>query len=222
MIGTNTLTRRVVFVVATLVVAFAAVMRADRRESAPSRTTFATFPMQLGHWQGIEQPPLAPDVLAVLGVTDYITRVYVSPDKAAVGLYSGYWNSQRQGDTIHSPLNCLPGAGWEPMEHSMMTLPDPRAAGNSITVNRVLIQKGLDRQLVLYWYQSHDRIVASEYWGKVYLVSDAVLLNRTDGALVRVTARVAGDGPDAIQSAETVAVNFVKTLLPALHGYLPS
>jgi EpsI family protein len=222
MIGTNTLTKRVVFVVATLVVAFAAVMRADRRESAPPRTTFATFPMQLGNWRGIEQPPLAPDVLAVLGVTDYITRVYVSPDQKAVGLYSGYWNSQRQGDTIHSPLNCLPGAGWEPVQHSIMTLPDPRAAGSSITVNRVLIQKGLDRQLVLYWYQSHDRIVASEYWGKVYLVSDAVLLNRTDGALVRVTARVNGDGPDAIPSAETVAVDFVKTLLPALHGYLPS
>lgn len=214
---------RVLVVMFSLLAAAGAVARADRREAAPPRTQFATFPMTLGKWQGVQLQPLTPDVLAVLGVTDYLTRAYVSPERTSVGLYSGYWNSQRQGDTIHSPMNCLPGAGWEPVENSRMSIADPRnPTGPPIPINRVVIQKGLDRQLVLYWYQSHDRIVASEYWGKVYLVADAVTMNRTDGALVRVTTRIAGDNSAAVAAAERVALDFVNVLLPSLNGYLPS
>ena len=70
--------------------------------------------MQIGEWKGVQDPPLEPRVLEVLGVNDYLTRAYYRPDRAGVGLYIGYWESQRQGDTIHSPLNCMPGAGWTP------------------------------------------------------------------------------------------------------------
>ena len=111
----------------------------------------------------------------------------------AVGLYVGYHDSQRQGDTIHSPLNCLPGAGWQPLEQGRITV-SVRDHGTArpapIEVNRVVIGKGLDRQLVLYWYQSHRRVVASEYWGKVYTVLDAMRYNRTDAAMVRVITPV--------------------------------
>ncbi len=89
------------------------------------------------------------------------------------------------------------------------------------TVNRVVIQKGLDRQLVFYWYQSHGRIVGSEYWSKFYLVKDAVRLNRTDGAIVRVIAPIAGETAAAEQQAQGEAVQFIKLLLPRLDGFLP-
>jgi len=198
------------------------VARAERAEPVPVRTSFDRFPMQLGRWRAVQEPALDPLVLKELGVDDYLTRAYFTSSGSGVGLYVGYYGSQRQGDTMHSPQNCLPGAGWEPVSNSRLPIeissgvPD----GNSnIVVNRYLIRKGLDRQLVLYWYQSHGRVVASEYWAKYYLIRDAVRMNRTDGALVRVIAPITeqkGETP-----AEMLAVRFVQDLFPALAGYLP-
>jgi EpsI family protein len=214
---------RVAVLLIGFVVAAAAVTRADRREDAPNRMAFKAFPMQIADWRGTAQPPLSQQVLAVLGATDYVTRIYQTPDRSIVGLYVGYWNSQRQGDTIHSPLNCLPGAGWEFVNHGVLQLTGASMAGpGSGGINRYIIQKGLDRQLVLYWYQSHGRIVASEYWGKFYLVADAVRLNRTDGSIVRVIAPIAGNTREAEARAEAVALRFVQVLLPQLNGFIPA
>jgi EpsI family protein len=173
--------------------------------------------MTIGDWHGVQQPAFSADVLKVLGLTDYVTRAYVSQG-GIVDLYVGYWESQRQGDTIHSPLNCLPGAGWEPMSRSFVTIPGMPAGS---TANRVLAQNGIDRLLVLYWYQAHDRFVASEYWGKFYLAADAMRFNRTDGAIVRVIAPVARDGAEAERAAEATATRFATSLLPVLSGFLP-
>jgi len=210
-----------------LFVCFAAgaglVARAERAEPAPVRARFDRFPMQVGTWRGVQQPPLDPHVLAQLGVDDYMTRAYYTSDRsAAVGLYIGYYGSQRQGDTMHSPQNCLPGSGWEPVSNALLSIGVPSGATGTMSrigVNRYIIQKGMDRQLVLYWYQSHGRVVASEYWAKYYVIRDAVRLNRTDGALVRVISPVVGD--DGETRAERLAVAFVKDLFPALAGYLP-
>src|SRR5690348_13175875 len=156
---TSPLSRRVLVVAIVLVLGAVAVGRANRSETVPARTSFAAFPMTIGEWRGHDQPPLTPEVLAVLGANDYLTRTYAT-DHAAVGLYIGYWQSQRQGDTIHSPLNCLPGAGWEPVSQSVITLPDASGhASPGIPVKRIIIEKGIDRSLVLYWYQSHGRVV---------------------------------------------------------------
>jgi EpsI family protein len=158
----------------------------------------------------------------VLGVSDYLNRVYRTSSGTPVGLYVGYYNSQRQGDSIHSPMNCLPGAGWEPLSRSSVKIPVAMREGpTEIDANRYVIQKGLERQLVLYWYQSHGRTVASEYWSKFYLIADAVRLNRTDGALVRVIAAIDGDSAQAEQKAEARALRFVNDLLPQLDPYLP-
>ena len=147
-----------------------------KRRNAVARTTFATFPMTIGPWRAVVDPPLEKDILEVLGVDDYLSRVYYQPNGAAVGLYMGFYDSQRQGDTIHSPLNCLPGAGWEPVsEGRLQDHHNADGAGRDITVNRYVVQKGLDRQLVLYWYQGHGRVVASEYWSKAYLIHDAIV-----------------------------------------------
>jgi EpsI family protein len=193
---------------------------ANRSERPIARLGFSQFPMQIEEWHGAPQPPIEPKVLAVLGVDDYLTRAYYTPDQSAVvGLYLGYYGSQRQGDTMHSPLNCLPGAGWAPLSNTRMSIP---VTGDSkIVVNRYIIQKGLDRQLVLYWYQSHGRVVASEYWSKFYLIRDAVRLNRTDGALVRVIAPIAIGSEDSGEAAERVATRFVRALFPTLSPYLP-
>src|SRR5207248_2710007 len=136
---------------------------ASHREQAPSRATFDRFPKQIAGWQGVDLPPFEPAVLAVLGADDYLNRAYYLPDRSGVGLYVGYYESQRQGDTIHSPLNCLPGAGWEPLSKAYLAIPISSAgstgASPDILVNRYVIQKGLDQQLVFYWYQSHGRVV---------------------------------------------------------------
>ena len=212
---------RIVIVLACLLATAVVVIRADRQEEVPLRASFATFPMQLGDWRGVAQPRMSEQVEKVLGADDYLTRAYFQPDRSGIGLFIGYWKSQRQGDTIHSPLNCLPGAGWQPVSSGQLTFKDPRQAnGTNQTVNRVIIQKGLEKQMVLYWYQSHGRIVASEYWGRFYLMTDAMRLNRTDGSIIRVIAPV-GASPDAEVRAEQNALRFVEVLLPQLQAFLP-
>jgi EpsI family protein len=207
----------------TFLAAAGLVARQSRPEAALVRSTFDRFPAQIQQWTGQPLPPMDKKILAVLGVDDYMNRVYFAPDHAAVGLYVGYYNSQRQGDSIHSPMNCLPGAGWEPLSQSSIRIPVTVGTGlTEIDSNRYVIQKGLDRQLVLYWYQSHGRTVASEYWSKFFLIRDAVRLNRTDAALVRVIAPINPNADDGETRAERRANDFVKAMFPLLSPYLPS
>jgi EpsI family protein len=207
----------------TFLAAAGMVARQNRPEPAPVRSTFGQFPTRIQQWSGQQLPPLDGKILAVLGVDDYLNRIYLRPDRAGVGLYVGYYSSQRQGDSIHSPMNCLPGAGWEPLSRSFITIPVTMLGSTTeVDANRYVIQKGLDRQLVLYWYQSHGRTVASEYWSKFFLVRDAVRLNRTDAALVRVIAPINPNAENAEMTAEGQAYDFVKAMFPLLPAYLPS
>ena len=214
--------KRIAIVLACLLLAAVAVARADRQQITPILSPLSTFPVDLAGWQSRDLPPLSDRELEVLGADDYLTRAYYTR-QGSIGLFVGFWESQQQGDTIHSPLNCLPGAGWEPMATGFLSVGDPRnPSGPPMTVNRVVIQKGLDKQLVLYWYQSHGRVVASEYWGKIYMVLDAMRLNRTDGAIVRVIAPVMGDTAEAEAEAERAALSFIDDLLPELDRHLPA
>jgi EpsI family protein len=206
------------FVGATGVIA-----RASHIEPVPIRKSFDSFPMELGAWRGTSLPPIPDNIMAILRVDDYVNRVYSAPASFGAGLYIGYYRSQRQGDSIHSPLNCLPGAGWEPLSQGSLTIPVSSAGGEeAISVNRYVIQKGIDRQLVLYWYQSHGRVVANEYWSKFYLIRDAVRLNRTDAALVRVMVPLPANLDGAESKAEAQATDFVRSMFPLLSNYLPS
>ena len=206
-----------------LLVAGASVFLANARKSeAPLvRQTFDTFPMTLDPWRAVVDPPLDADVLKVLGVDDYLSRVYYQPNGSAVGLYMGFYASQRQGDTIHSPLNCLPGSGWEAVSQGRLQIANVDGTGRNITVNRYIVQKGLDRQLVLYWYQSRDRVVASEYVSRAYLIQDAIRANRTDGSMIRVIAPLSITSEAEAQRAEQLAVDFVRLIFPRLPGYIP-
>jgi EpsI family protein len=197
---------------------------ATKTEVVPPRSSMATLPAQVGQWTGRQGPTMSAKVIAVLGVDDYLNREYYSSSAPYVGLYVGYYKSQRQGDTMHSPLNCLPGAGWLPVKQGRATFPVSDGSGISrpITVNQFVIQKGLDRLLVLYWYQSHGRIVASEYSSKLYMVYDAMRLNRTDAAMVRVLTPIMGGTADDEAAAARRAQEFVEGLFPSLSRVLPS
>lgn len=214
------LTSRLIVLTCCFLGAAALGARARRPEIVPPRAPLTDMPSQLGVWTGQEAPPFADDVLATLGVDEYINRVYTRADGAAVALYVGYYGSQRQGDSIHSPLNCLPGAGWQEVSRTPLSVAAAGTVG-SATINRLIVEKGLDRQVVLYWYQSHGRIVASEYRSKAYLVLDAIRRNRSDAALVRVvspvltTDRAAADATDRARA-------FVTELFPQLERFLPS
>lgn len=176
------------------------------------------LPRTIAGWTGHDAPPLEPNVMAQLGVDEYVNRIYVA-DTRPLSLYVGYYQSQRAGDTIHSPQNCLPGAGWLPVTTSRLALKvDGRAA--PVTINRLSIRKGLERQVVLYWYQSHGRVIASEYWSKAFLVYDALRMNRSDAAIARVIAPVMPDDEDET-AAERRATAFVESVFPHLDRFLP-
>jgi EpsI family protein len=170
----------------------------------------------IGDWTGKEYP-LEQRILQVVAVTDYTNRLYVSPSAPPVQLYIGYYASQRTGDTMHSPKNCLPGAGWDPIHAGYATV--PVADGRQITVNEYVIAQGLDKQLVFYWYQGRGRVIASEYWGKFYMITDAITRNRTDGALVRlITPIIDNDTSQAHARLE----KFTEILFPSLSKFIPN
>jgi EpsI family protein len=214
------MTARLLMLSACFLLAAGYTARAMRPEIVPLRQSLASLPVTLDQWSGYDQPRFSDEILATLGVDEYLNRTYVASGSSPIALYVGYYRSQRQGDTIHSPMNCLPGAGWEPVVTRRIAVPI-RERETPIQVNQVIVQKGLDRHLVLYWYQSQSRVVASEYWSKFYMVYDAIRTNRSDGALVRVVTPMSSgrfDDPDA----ERRAVEFVQTLFPHLGRYLPS
>jgi EpsI family protein len=187
--------------------------RATATETPVDRAPLAALPHQLDGWEGRDARPFPDDVVAVLGVDDYINRTYVNDAGSPVSLYAGYYNSQRQGDTIHSPQNCLPGAGWRPISAATIALP---ARSGPVSVNQYVIQKGLDTQVVLYWYQGRGRVVANEYRNKLLMMWDAATKHRTNGGLVRVISPVR-PGSDAAGDA----VAFATALLPRLERLMP-
>ena len=181
-------------------------------EAKIERKQLREFPKALGNWEqtgGDEQ--LNNETLAVLRATDYLLRDYRKPDGRVLGFYVGYYASQRDGATYHSPLNCLPGSGWVMSQPGTITItPSGRSA---FVANRYIIENGGHRELLLYWYQGRGRSVASEYWGKVYTVLDSVSLRRSDGALVRITAPVGKSESESLKAAVELAAE-VSTRLP--------
>jgi EpsI family protein len=188
------------------------------KESLPGREPLTSLPFHLGPWTGTDVP-MQPDVLAILGPGDFLQRFYedTSASQPYVDLFLAYFPSQRTGDTIHSPKHCLPGAGWLPTESRRISISFPGRA--PFEVNRYVIAKGDERQLVLYWYWAHNRAEASEYWAKFYLVTDSIRLNRSDGSLVRViTPLPQGETTEAAQQR---LLSFAGNVVPQLDRYIP-
>jgi EpsI family protein len=204
--------------VAVLLAATAVFFRArNLTETIPPHIGIDSFPEVVSVWKGRDVPMVA-NLLEVLGPGEFLMRDYQRlPNEPPVTLFLAYFPSQRTGDTIHSPQNCLPAAGWTPVESGRIPL--RLKNGTTVSVNRYVIAKGLQRELVFYWYQAQGRVTPNEYWAKIFLVTDAIRTNRTDGALVRIVTPIEGKNDEA--PAQVRALNFAEQILPILDGYIP-
>jgi len=189
-------------------------------EAHVERKNLKDFPKQIGNWEqtgGDEQ--FSNETMAVLGASDYVLRNYRTRDGRVANYYVGYYATQRDGATYHSPLNCLPGSGWVMSEPGTITItPKGRAP---FVANKYLIQNGEHRELLVYWYQGRGRAVASEYWGKIYTVLDSITMRRSDGAMVRITTAVDKTDPASLQSALELASDFAATSSTMLPQFVP-
>ncbi len=206
-------------VAAALMAATAVILQAhSRNEFFPPRQPLSSLPLRLDGWQG-QDYSLDERTRDILGPGEFLVRDYENPTapQPPIGLFIAYFPSQKAGDTIHSPNHCLPGAGWVPTLRQVIQLSRPD--GSPFPVNRYVVSKAGERQLVLYWFQAHGREVASEYWAKYYLVADSIRLNRSDGALVRLmTPMYRRETPDEAQKR---VMQLGTQLLSLLDGYIP-
>jgi exosortase D (VPLPA-CTERM-specific) len=182
----------------------------DREEYYPGRVSFVNFPQALETWKGRHES-LDKRVVEKLGMTDYLLMNFENNSRQPVNFYIAYYESQRKGESPHSPKVCVPGGGWEITELK-------RINANAHPVNRTIIQKGNQKQLVYYWFQGHGRIIANEYINKWYLLVDAILKNRTDGALVRVVTPIFPT--EEIVDADKRLLDFLSVAEPELKNYL--
>ena len=189
----------------------------SRAEVIPDREQFVSFPLSFDGWVG-EQENLESIVLEKLSLTDYLLNNYSRNRSVPINLYVAYYVSQRKGVSPHSPRVCVPGGGWSitDLERTTVMLGGKDAALN---VNRAVIQKGSNRQLVYYWFKQRGRDIANEYWMKWYLLSDSLTMNRSDGSLVRLTTPILPNEKES--DAENRLNEFLSTVNPMLESYVP-
>jgi EpsI family protein len=190
-------------VVAILSATLAASAFTERRHPQTLAQPLETIPKTLAGFSAQQDVPLPPSQLKRLVVSDYVSRVYAQ-NGHPLSLLITYYAEQRAGESMHSPKHCLPGSGWEIWNYGSTTLP---LGDRRVTINKYFIHKGNERQVVLYWYESASRIIASEYLGKFLLMRDAALNGRTDGALVRI---IVPDQPEAVEQG----IKFASQLIP--------
>lgn len=208
---------RTLVVTAVLILTFFVRLYADTTENTPLIKPLNRFPKQIGAWFGRESR-FDQRVYDILGVDDSFLADYTNPQGRSINLYIGYYQSQREGDLIHSPKNCMPGAGWKIMQTTTerVELVD---SGQTIEVIKMILQKGPHKQAVYYWFHSRGRIIASEYAQKVYLVIDSITRHRTDEAFVRlITPITNGEQEEAFKDLK----GFTRLLMPLLGQHLPT
>ena len=189
-----------------------------RQEIIPQRTTFEQFPMGLDSWQG-RRGQMEQIYVDVLKFDDYIMADYLNKQGSQVNFYVAYYGSQSKGESAHSPRSCLPGGGWVVKSLTQESLSGLEVSGQPLRVNRVLITKGDDTQLVYYWFQQRGRIITNEYMVKWYLFWDALTRQRTDGALVRLVVFLR-PGEDVTRGDQQLT-DFARVAVGRLQPYIP-
>ena len=189
----------------------------SRGEPAVFSTSLSQFPSQIDDWRTVREGTLEQDVKDTLRADDYLLRNFAGPGGESASLFVAFFKSQRAGQTPHSPKNCLPGAGWIWSVSDAIPI-SIEGRASAIEVNRYIVSKGDDRAVVLYWYQSRDRVVASEYRAAAFTAWDALRYNRTETALVRVVVPIAKDQDDAGTRA---GVAFVRAFFSRLRQFFP-
>jgi exosortase D (VPLPA-CTERM-specific) len=202
-----------------IVIAAASLSLPERSEYVPQRTSFTRFPDNLGPWSA-KREALESVYLDQLMLDDYYLGDFSRASEPSINFYVAWYDSQRAGRSAHSPRSCLPGGGWQIQSFSQRTLPGIHSGRDALRVNRVLIQLGMQQELVYYWFQQRGRVITNEYAAKWYLFWDALTRNRTDGALVRlVVALPPGRSPSA---ADQQLTEFAATVVPTLGPYVPN
>jgi EpsI family protein len=200
---------------------FAFYALASRGERVPVVAPLAMFPVAIQGWMGERDYPVEKETLDILRADDTLDRLYVDEGKArGVILWIAYFATQRYGQSPHSPKNCLPGAGWEPVP-GMSSRPSLTVPGESrpIVINKYVTEHGDDRSVTLYWYQSHGRVVADEFAAKFWSIADSIRLHRSDTSIVKVTIAVNnGD----VETATKTGYDFIRAVFPALLRQLPN
>jgi len=205
--------------VAVLLAGTAVLLRArGATDRIPVSEPLSLVPHTIAGWTGSDLE-IDQETRDVLGSGDFLSRIYTRTQGApTIGLFIAYFPSQRTGATIHSPKNCLPGAGWMFESSRYITLAD--ADHKPHRVGEYVISDGDERQFVIYWYQAHGRSVANEYEARMYMVKDAVEMGRTDGALVRVTTPIRP--LESTAEAKIRAEAFTAQLVPMLPRFIPN
>ncbi len=195
------------------IIAAAAVLTDAARRNQAHVADLAALPYRVNAWTGRDAPPLDAETLRVLAADAYLDRNYdAGAAHDPINLYVAYYGEQRPGVSIHSPLHCLPGTGWEPLD--VGTIDAPFAAASAGRMRRMIIRKDRERAVVLYWYSVHGRMVANEIASKAWLLRDSIRLGRSDAALVRIVVPLAA-GSDP-REAERRGLSFARDVFPYL------
>ena len=190
-----------------------------RAENTPEVSPLAGFPSDVEGWQMYKDVKIEQETLDVLKADDTLNRVYVSPARnASTYLFIAFFKTQRYGQSPHSPKNCLPGNGFEPIESGLITVAVP-GRSEPVQVNRYLTARGDEKSVTLYWYQSHDRIIAGEFSARFWLIADSIRYHRSDTSLVKIVVPVRDGDADA---ATRTAVEFMKAVFSPLVRQLPA
>jgi len=191
---------------------------AGRQEIVPERLRFVEFPRKLGLWQG-HASLLEPEIERGLRVDDYILSDYQKPGSGLVNFYVAYYASQRKGASPHSPEVCIPGGGWQILQLEQTSFRSD-ALSVTLNLNRVVIARDNNKQLVYYWFVERGHNIANEYSSKWHMFVDAISKNRTDGALVRLVTPFYPGEPE--HAADERLQSFINELEPRLKAYLPA
>ncbi|MFK7794687.1 MAG: VPLPA-CTERM-specific exosortase XrtD [Gammaproteobacteria bacterium] len=191
----------------------------ERQENVPDRHEFIDFPVEISAWQSTRKA-MESKFIEALKFKDYLLANYIS-DEGALELYIAYYDSQRKGESAHSPRSCLPGAGWKITDRSQVAINYKDSTNNiaQMSVSRMLVQQGDNKFLMYYWFKQRDRHITNEYMVKWYLFWDGVTRNRTDGALIRVMYPISQQ--QDVQSADQIVQSFLHDTLPILPQYVP-
>ena len=191
----------------------------SRNEKPPAHKPLDEFSLDQSKWSLVQNVDIDKETLDILKADDLLSRIYEDRGTGKMAtLFVAYFQTQRTGKAPHSPKNCLPGSGWVQNQSGMVDIDVPGDPA-PIRVNRYIVSHGDNQSVVLYWYQSHNRVIASEYEAKIFTVLDSIRYNRSDTALVRVVVPVENGNT---QAAIDTAVSFVKAAFDPLKEYLPA
>jgi exosortase D (VPLPA-CTERM-specific) len=191
----------------------------DFREKIPAKKNLNQFPLKVGEWNAVRRQPMAQKLIDRLDLSEYVITNYQNRSGKKINFYVAYYESQRKGESIHSPATCLPGSGWSFDQSGTVKITGVPGNNGTMEVNRAVMQLGRNRQITYYWFPVRGRILNNAYQLKIYNFWDALIRQRSDGALVRLITTVYED--ETLADAEKRLQNFVRDVAPVLEEYIP-